>query len=77
MSRTIRARLAKLEAASSAMEILVWCDIPEQMEETIQAMIATDEIRPDQRNGCVFWQWARFSTGTHETMLELLGLATD
>ncbi len=43
MSRTIRARLARLEAGLGTRNIVVWCDTPEEMEETIAAMIAEGE----------------------------------
>ena len=42
-------RLAKLETGLHAGEIPVWCESPEQVPETIEAMIADSEIRPDHR----------------------------
>ena len=58
MSRAIRARLARLEAGLGTKHIVVWCDTPEEMEETIQAMISEGEMRPKQRVLCVHWEWA-------------------
>jgi hypothetical protein len=72
MSRTIRARLARPEAGFGTRNIVVWCDTPEEMEETIAAMIAEGEIRPDQRVMCVHWEWARCTPGEHEAAINLL-----
>jgi hypothetical protein len=58
--------------ANRTRNIVVWCDTPEEMEETIAAMIAEGEIRPDQRVMCVHWEWARCTPGEHEAALNLL-----
>jgi hypothetical protein len=70
MSRAIRARLARLEAGLGTKDIAVWCDTPEEMEETIAAMNAEGEIQPDQRVLCVHWEWARCGAGEHERHLD-------
>jgi hypothetical protein len=53
-------------------EIPVWCETPDQVEETIEAMIAESEIQPADRARCVFWEWAAFAPGTHEALLDRL-----
>jgi hypothetical protein len=40
-------------------EIPVWCETPDQVEETIEAMIAESEIQPADRARCVFWSGLR------------------
>jgi hypothetical protein len=72
MSRSIGARLARLESGATEPEIYVWCDSPDQVDETIEAMIAEGRIRPDQRAYCVFWERASSAPGTHEQMLDQL-----
>ena len=48
-----------------------WCDLPEEVPKTIDAMIAADEIRPEERERCVFWEWAAFAPRAHEAALEV------
>jgi hypothetical protein len=70
--RRIKERLARLESGAVEPQIPVWCETPEQVEATIEAMIAEGEIRPDQRSQCMFWEHASFPPGTHERLLDRL-----
>jgi hypothetical protein len=45
-------------------DIPVWCDLPEEVPATIDAMVAAGEILPDERGSCVFWELATFPPGT-------------
>jgi len=72
MSRNIRIRLERLERSASTRDIPVWCDLPEEVPATIDAMIAGGEILPDDRGRCVFWEWDTFAPGSHEAALSLL-----
>jgi hypothetical protein len=50
----------------------VWCNTPEEVPATIDAMIAAGEINPEDRRRCVFWELAAFAAGGHEEKLSLL-----
>jgi hypothetical protein len=39
-------------------EIPVWCDLPEEVPATIDAMVTAGEISPEERGRCVFWALA-------------------
>jgi hypothetical protein len=67
---SIRTRLARLEAITGTSEIPVWCETPEQVAETIEAIIAEGEIQPADQARCIFWEWAAFVPGTHEARLD-------
>jgi hypothetical protein len=69
---SISARLARLEATTGTTAIPVWCETADQVEETIEAMIAEGEIRPDQRSRCVFWERVNCMPGHHEAILDAL-----
>lgn len=71
MSRTIRMRLERLERSATTGDIPVWCDLPEEVPATIEGMVAAGEIRPEERERCIFWEWATFAPGTHEAALSL------
>ena len=72
MSRTIRMRLERLERSAPTGDVPVWCDVPEKVPATIEAMIAEGEILPEERARCVFWERATFAPGAHEAALGLL-----
>ena len=61
MSRAIRMRIERPERSAPMAEIPAWCDLPEQVPATIDAMIAAGEIRSEERERCVFWERATFA----------------
>jgi hypothetical protein len=65
-------RLERLERSALAGDIPVWCNTPEEVPATIEAMIAEREIRPEERGRCVFWERATSAPGAHEARLGLL-----
>jgi hypothetical protein len=72
VARLRRLPWLRMAATIGTPEIPVWCEAPEQAEETIEAMIAEGEIRPDQRSRCVFWEHANCMPGQHEANLDAL-----
>ena len=72
MSRTIRMRLQRLERSVPTGDIPVWCDLPEEVPATIDAMIAAGEISHEERGRSVFWECASFAAGAHEAALSQL-----
>jgi len=50
----------------------VWCDLPEEVPATIDAMVAAGDILPEDRGRCVFWAWAAFLLCGHQEGLSLL-----
>jgi hypothetical protein len=65
-------RLERLERSAPMGEIPVWCDLPEEVPATIDAMVTAAEISLEGRGRCVFWALAIFPLGTHEARLDLL-----
>ena len=70
----LNARLAKLESRKPPdADVIVWCDDPDDMDATIDAMIAEGKIMPGQRVLCFHWTKAKAEPGTHERALEQMG----
>jgi hypothetical protein len=69
---SIRTRLARLQAITGTSEIPVWCVTPEQVAETIEAMVAEGEIRPADRVRCIFGKELRLHQVRMRPGLDLL-----
>jgi len=67
-------RVARLEGAGTHGQIPVWCDDPEDLAGTIDAMLERGEIEPRDVPRCVFWSDANTPAGCHEAALAELNL---
>src|SRR5882672_9717431 len=74
MSRNILTRLERLERGASAGDIPMWCDLPEEVPATIDAMIAGGEILPDDRGRLRFLGVGRVSAWRTRGGAKPLGL---
>jgi hypothetical protein len=66
---TLTRRVARLEGAGAHIEIPVWCDDPEDLAGTMDAMLKRGEIEPRDVPRCVFWSDANTLAGYHEAAL--------